>query len=147
MVKSRATAEARMRRNIVGAGETLKEGFAEAADPVDVLLADPDMEKKHQAGVAEAHRKGKMRKGLQIAKERGSWKASSSRAGSHFEERAEDMVNHAMETYDARAKCIEDVKVALKKEPRTTRDQRIAYGAKVQKAVGECIDKIYGRTS
>jgi len=147
MVKSRAVAEARMRRNIVGAGESLKEGFAEAKDPVKVLLADPDMEKKHQAGVAEAHRKGKMRKGLQIAEARGSWKDSADRAGAHFEERSEDMVVHSMETYDARGKCIDDAKESLKKEPRTTRAQRIAYGAKVQAAVGECIDKIYGRTA
>ena len=147
MVKSQAVAEARMRRNIVGAGESLKEGFAEAEDPVKVLLADPDMEKKHQAGVAEAHRKGKMRKGLQIASDRGSWPDSASRAAAHFEERSEDMVKHSMETYPARAKCIEDVKASLKKEARTTRAQKIAYGAKFQAAVGECIDKIYGRTA
>lgn len=147
MVKSKAVAMARMARNIVGAGASMKEGFDEAEDPVKILLADPLLEAKVLAGVQEANRKGKMRKGLLIADARGSWKASKDRAAAHFEERGADMVAHAGETYDARAECIETVKAALKKEPRTTKAQRIAYGAKFQDAIGTCIDKIYGRTT
>lgn len=148
MVKSKATAEKRMARNIVGAGASLKEGFEEAENPVDKLVRmGEDGVKRQVAGVQEAARKGKQLQGLKKAQARGSWIASKDRAASHFEERGADMVAHAMETYDGRAKCLEDAKKALEKEPRTTRAQREAYGVKYRTLTAECMDKLYGRTA
>ena len=145
MVKSKAATERKMRERVSTAGTYLKEGMAEAPDPVDVLLSDvAGNEKKLVDGVAEAVRRGKYKAGLETAKARGSWKNSQDRAGAHYEERAEDMVKHSMEGYDERANCIESAKDSTKSMPTTTRDQRIAKGAAFAKAMGTCMDRVKG---
>jgi hypothetical protein len=147
MVKSKETARARMERGVRGAGEALKEGFREGENPVKVLLADPDLEKKHQAGVAEAHRKGKMRAGLKKADERNAWPESADRAAAHYTEKEAEMVDHAMEDYDQRATCLEAAKKAVKDMPRTTVDQREARGKAYRDSFRKCLDKAKGRTT
>ncbi len=145
MVKSKAAVERKMRDRVSTAGTYLREGMAEAPDPVDILLADvPGNEKKLVDGVAEAVRRGKYKSGLESAKARGSWKNSHERAGRHYEERADDMVKNSMEGYDDRANCIESAKKSTANLPVTTRDQRIAKGAAYAKAMGACMDKVRG---
>jgi len=55
------------------------------------------------------------------------------------------MVANAMEDYDARAAAIDRALAKVASMPKTTRDQRIAYSAAYQKALGEEMDKLYGR--
>jgi len=145
MVKSKEVAERRMRERVSTAGSYLKEGFEEAVDPIEVILRDPDgFAKKLVDGLVEAIRKGKYTVGLKTAKDRDAWKGSSDRAARHYEERADDMVAHAMEGYDERAKCIEEAKKAIEKMPSATRAQRIARSAKYQEVMGECMDRVKG---
>lgn len=146
MVKSKAVAERRMKDRVATAAPYLKEGFEEAEDPIDVLLKNPEeYAKKLLAGVTEAIRRGEYKIGLETAKKRNSWKESTERAGRHYEERADDMVKHAMEDYDDRAKCLEEAKKAISDMPKATRAQRIARSAKHQEVVGACMDKVKGR--
>ena len=145
MVKSRSAVERKMRDRVSTAGTYLKEGMAEAEDPVDVLLKDvAGNEKKLVDGVAEAVRRGKYKAGLETAKARDSWGKSHDRAASHYEERADDMVAHSMEGYDERKTCIESAQAALKAMPKTTRAQRIARSAKYQEVMGSCMDRVRG---
>ena len=145
MVKSKEVAERRMRERVSTAGAYLKEGFEEAEDPIDVLLKDPEkFAKKLVDGLTEAIRKGKFTAGLKTAKDRDAWKKSKDRAGAHYEERADEMVAHAMEGYDERAKCIEEAKKAIAGMPSATRAQRIARSAKYQEVMGECMDRVRG---
>ena len=146
MVKSRAEVEEKMRDRVSTAGKYLRQGMEAAEDPLAVLLKDPaKAAKKHAAGVIEAHRRGSFIAGLKKAKARNSWKESLDRAGAHFEERTEDMVDNAMESYDARASAIERAQARVADLPTTTRAQRIAKSGKYQEYVGEEFDKVFGR--
>jgi len=146
MVKSKAKAEEKMRDRVSTAGKYLKEGLDEAPNPIDILLKDYDAKAKALlAGLAESIRTGKHKIGLEVAKKRGSWAASHDRAASHFEERTEDMVTHAMEDYDVRAGCIEKAKAAIAGMVKTTRANRIARSAKYQEEMGKCMDAAKGR--
>lgn len=145
MVKSKAAVERKMRDRVATAGTYLQEGMAEAEDPVDVLLKDVAAnEKKLLDGVADAIRRGKFKSGLEAAKARNSWKNSQARAGAHYEERADDMVKHSMEGYDARAACIEKAQKAIESMPKATRAQRIARSGKYQETMGACMDSVRG---
>lgn len=145
-VKTAEEVEAKMRDRVSTAGKYLKEGIAQAEDPIDVLLSDPKKyEGKLQAGLNEAIKQGKYKAGLEKAKKRDAWKNSQDRAGRHYEERTEDMVNNSMSDYEARKACIEKAKKAIEAMPTTTRQQRIQRSAKYQDEVGKCFDKIYGR--
>ena len=145
MVKSRAAVERKMRDRVATAGTYLKEGMGEAEDPVDVLLKDVAAnEKKLIDGVTEAVRRGKFKAGLETAKARGSWGKSHDRAAAHYEERADDMVEHAMDGYDERKNCIEAAQKAIESMPKATRAQRIARSAKYQEAMGSCMDRVRG---
>lgn len=146
MVKSKAAAEAKMRENVRVAGRWLADAMEEADDPIDVILKDPDAYAKKLAdGVVEAIRRGDYKVGLETAKKRNAWRASKDRASTHYEERADDMVKHAMEDYDERKKCIEAAKAAIAGMPKATRAQRIARSAKYQEEMGSCMDKVKGR--
>ena len=146
MVKSKSRVEQKMRERVRTAGSELKAGMMEGPDPIDIALKDPAAHvKKMQDGLAEAARRGKIEGGLKKAKERNAWKGSIDRAASHYEESADRMVDHAMEDYDARAGAIERAKQKVSGMPRTTRAQRIAYGAAYAQALGEEMDKLYGR--
>lgn len=146
MVKSKTVAERRMTDRVRTAAPYLMEGFDEAEDPIDVLLKDPDeFAKRLIAGVTEAIRRGDYKIGLEKAKARNAWKGSKERAGSHYEERVEDMVKHAMEDYDERATCIESAKKGIAAMPKATRAQRIARSSKYQELMGVCMDKVKGR--
>lgn len=130
------------------AGKYLKQGMDAAEDPIDVLLKDPEAaQKKLLDGQAEAARRGSYVAGLKKAKGRNAWQNSKERAASHYEERKDDMVDHAMDSYDARAAAIERAQAATKDMPTTTRAQRIAKSAKYQTVVGEEFDKVFGRKS
>lgn len=146
MVKSKTAAENKMRDRVSTAGVYLQEGMKEGEDPIEVLLKDPD---KHAAalvaGLIDAIKRGKYKLGLETAKDRDAWQKAIPRAGAHFEERADDMVTHAMEDYDERAKCIEEGKKAISTMPKATRAQRIARSAKYQELMGACMDKVKGR--
>lgn len=145
MVKSRAAVERKMKDRVTTAGTYLKEGMAEAEDPVDVLLKDiGENEKKLVDGVTESIRRGKYKAGLETAKSRDSWGKSHDRAAAHYEERADDMVSHAMEGYDERKGCIEAAKAVSDKMPKATRAQRIARSAKYQELMGACMDRVKG---
>jgi hypothetical protein len=148
MVKSKARVEAKMKERVRTAGSELKAGMLEGPDPIDIALKDPAAHaKKMQDGLNEAIRRGKVEGGLKKAKERNSWKNSIDRAASNYEGAADRMVAHAMEDYDARAAAIERAKAKVAGMPRTTRAQRIAYGAAYAQAVGEEMDRLYGRKS
>lgn len=128
------------------AGKYLEQGMDAAEDPIDVLLKDPEAaQKKLLDGQAEAARRGSYIAGLKKAKSRNAWQESKPRAAAHYEERKEDMVNHAMDSYDARKGAIERAQASTKDMPTTTRDQRIAKSAAYQKAVGAEFDKVFGR--
>lgn len=145
MVKDRAAVERKMRDRVGTAGTYLKEGMEGADDPVDVLLKDvAGNEKKLIDGVTEAVRRGKFKAGLEAAKRRDSWAKSHDRAAAHYEERADDMVSHAMEGYDERKTCIETAQAAIKAMPKATRAQRIARSAKYQEIMGTCMDRVRG---
>jgi len=145
MVKSRGAVERKMTERVSNAGTYLREGMDEAEDPVDVLLRDiAGNEKKLTDGVLEAVRRGKFKAGLETAKARGSWDKSKDRAAAHYEERAADMVSHAMEGYDERKTCIEAAQKALEAMPKATRAQRIARSAKYQEVMGACMDRVRG---
>lgn len=145
MVKSKAAVERKMRDRVATAGTYLKEGMSEAVDPVEVLLRDvAGNEKKLLDGLNEAVRRGKYKSGLEAAKARNSWRKSEDRAAAHYEERADDMVAHSMEGYDARAGCIEKAQKALEAMPKATRAQRIARSSKYQEIMGSCMDSVRG---
>lgn len=145
MVKSKAAVERKMRDRVATAGTYLKEGMADAEDPVDVLLKDITAnEKKMVDGMTEAVRRGKFKAGLETAKTRGSWGKSHDRAAAHYEERADDMVAHSMEGYDERKNCIEAGQAAIAGMPKATRGQRIARSAKYQEVMGSCMDRVRG---
>ncbi len=145
MVKSKEVAERRMRERMRIASEALKEGMLEAEDPLEVLMKDPEgFAKKLSEGIAEAIRKGKWQHGVKVAKSRDSWKKSIDTAGAHYGDKVDVAVEHAMEDYDVRAKCIEEAKKAIEGMPSTTRAQRIARSAKYQEVMGECMDRAKG---
>lgn len=147
MVKSKALAEKKMKDRVESAGKYLTEALGEAPDPLDVILEDPEGHmKKMEAGLKEANRTGKTIGGIKKAKERNSWATSHDRAGSHYEERAADMVNHAMEDYDVRAGCIETAKKVIKSMAKATRTDRIKRSARYQEEMGKCMDRAKGRT-
>lgn len=146
MVKSKAAAERKMKDRVSTAGPYLKEGMEEAEDPIDVLLKDPEKYAKALiAGLTEAIRRGDYKLGLETAKGRDAWKKAIPRAGTHYEERADDMTAHAMEDYDQRASCIEEAKKGIDAMPKATRAQRIARSAKYQELMGVCMDRVKGR--
>lgn len=146
MVKSQADVEAKMKDRVSTAGTYLQKGMLSAEDPIDVLLKDPvGYAKKLQDGLSDAIKRGNYGIGLQRAKARGSWKGAIPRAGKHFEERADDLVKNAMETYPARAAAIAAAQAKIKAMPSATRDQRIARSTAYQKFVGEEFDKAFGR--
>ena len=145
MVKSKEIAERRMRERMRIASEALKEGMEEAVDPLEVLLKDPEgFAKKLADGIVEAIRKGKWQLGIKVAKGRDAWKKAIDTAGAHYGDKVDVAVEHAMEDYDVRAKCIEEAKKAIEGMPSTTRDQRIARSAKYQAVMGECMDRAKG---
>ena len=147
MVKSKSAAEEKMKDRVSTAGKYVKEGMEEAEDPIDILLKDADkFAKRLVENLIESIRRGKYKGGLTTAKARDSWKKAIPRAAAHFEERTDDMVAHAMEDYEDRAKCIEIAKAATKDMPTKTRALRIAKGAKHQELMGACMDKVKGRT-
>ena len=92
----------------------------------------------------ESIRRGAYKSGLERAKARDSWGKSHERAAAHYEERADDMVEHAMEGYDERANCIETAKSAISGMPKATRAQRIARSSKYQEVMGSCMDRVRG---
>ena len=146
MVKSRARVAAKMQDRVRTAGAELKAGMVEGQDPIDVALKNPaEHAKKMQDGLNEAIRRGKVEAGLKKAKGRNAWKNAIDRAAQHYEASADRMVTNAMEDYDARAGAIERALAKVTSMPKTTRDQRIAYSAAYQKALGEEMDKLYGR--
>lgn len=146
MVKTKAEVEEKMRDRVSTAGKYLKQGMDGAEDPIDVLLKDPAAaQKKLLDGQAEAARRGSYEAGLRKAKERNAWQNSKERAAAHYEERTDDMVKNAMDSYDARAAAIERAQNMVKDMPTTTRAQRIAKSAKYQESVGVEFDKIFGR--
>ena len=145
-MKSKEAAERKMKDRVSTAGTYLKESLGEAEDPLDVILKAPEEHvKKMQAGIAEAVRTGKIIAGVKTAKARNAWAKSHDRAAAHYEERAEDMVDHAMEDYDVRKACIEFAKKAISAMPKATRAQNIARSAKYQEEMGSCMDKAKGR--
>lgn len=146
MVKSQADVEAKMRDRVSTAGAYLIKGMASAEDPVDVLLKDPaGAAKKMIDGLTDAVKRGNYKIGLERAKARGSWKGSQNRAGAHFEERKDDMVKNAMDSYPARASAIKAAQDATANMPTATRAQRIAKGSAYLTKVGEEMDKAFGR--
>ena len=146
MVKSKAYAEKKMRDRVSTAGPYLKEGMEEGEDPIDVLLKDVEgYAKRLLENLSEAMRRGKFKGGLETAKARDAWKKAIPRAATHFEERADDMVEHAMEDYDDRSKCIEESQKGIKDMPSKTRTNRIAKSAKYQELMGACMDRVKGR--
>jgi predicted nucleic acid-binding Zn-ribbon protein len=146
MVKTEAEVRAKMQERVQTAGKYLQAGMDAAEDPIDKLLQNPDeYEKKLIAGVQEAQKRGSYKAGLQKAKERNAWQNSKARAAQHFEERADDMVDNAMSSYNARAQAIAKAQAAVKDMPTTTRQQRIAKSAKYQEVVGAEFDKVFGR--
>lgn len=146
MVKSKDMVAAKMRDRVGTAGTYLKSGMNAAPDPIDVLLKDPEgYGKALVAGVQDAMKRGSYKVGLERAKSRNSWKGAVDRAAAHFEERKDDLVNHALESYDVRKSCIEAAQAAVANMPTATRDQRIAKSMAYQKAVGVEFDKAFGR--
>ncbi|MDD3137101.1 MAG: hypothetical protein PHF64_11430 [Methanoregula sp.] len=146
MVKSQADVEAKMKDRVGTAGTYLKKGMAQADDPVDVLLKDPEgYGQKMKAGLDDAIKRGNYRVGLERAKARNAWKNSEDRAAAHFEERKDDMVKNAMDSYPKRAAAIEAAKQQVANMPTATRDQRIAKSQAYLKAVGQEMDKAFGR--
>lgn len=148
MVKSKERAAAKMERGVRAAAPEIKAGMNDAVDPLDVLASDPKKYgDKMIAGVQEAQRTGKWSQGIKKAKEGDKWKKSVDRAAAHYTERAADMVNNAMNDYDARAQAIERAQATVKNMPSTTRTERIQKSAAYQEAVGREFDKLYGRTA
>ncbi|MHC1567521.1 MAG: hypothetical protein ACXQTD_07415 [Candidatus Syntropharchaeia archaeon] len=145
-VKTREEVEAKMRERIGTAGKYLQEALEKAEDPLDVLLKDPDaFAKKLAENLAEAIRTGKFASGLKKAKERNAWKNATERAGRHYEERTDDIVEHALSNYDERRKCIEEARKAIENMPTRTREDRIKRSAEYQRRVAECFDRVFGR--
>lgn len=146
--KDKAEVEEKMKDRVATAGKYLKSSLEKADDPVDIILGDPTLYlKKLVDGVSEAHRTGKIKSGLEKAKKRGSWKKAIPRAGTHFEERTDDMVENALDDYDERKAVIDAAKAVIAKMPSTTRTQRIARSTKYQQEVAAGFDKLYGRTA
>ena len=146
MVKRKERAERKMLDRVRTAGTELVAGMEEGEDPIDIALKDiPGHQKKMLDGLSEAIRRGKVESGLKKAKGRNAWKGAIEKAGRHYEESADVMVERTMEGYDERASAIERAKSRVDTMATTTRDQRIAKSAAYQKAVGEEFDKLYGR--
>lgn len=146
MAKSREYVEKKMSDRISTAGAYLRSAMEEADDPVDVILADPEKYAKKLAdNLVQSIKEGAYASGLKRAKDRNAWREAQDRAGAHFEERTDDIVAHSMESYDARAKCIESARKAISDMPDKTRTQRAERSKKYQITVGECMDKIFGR--
>lgn len=145
-VKSKEEVEAKMRERVSTAGKYLTEALEKAEDPIDVLLKDPEgFAKKLADNLLEAIRTGKFTSGLKKAKERDAWRSATDRAGRHYEERTDDMVNNALASYDARKKCIEEALKAIENMPTRTREDRIKRSAEYQRRVAECFDRVFGR--
>jgi len=146
MAKPKELVEEKMKERVQTAGKYLKAGMENAPDPIDVILSDPEKYLKRLIdGLVESIRTGKMQSALKRAKDRNAWKKSIDRASAHYEERAEDMVANAMESYESRMKCIEEAKKAIADMPKATRAQRIARSQKYLQAVAECFDRVFGR--
>jgi len=135
-----------MKERVRTAGAWLVKGMEQAEDPIEILLRDPEgFAKKLVDGLLEAIRKGNFEVGLKKAKKRDAWRKKIPLAGRHYEDVVDIMVEHALDDYDARKKCIEEAKKAIEKMPKATRKDRIARSTKYQELVGECFDKLYGR--
>lgn len=146
MPKSAEDVRRKMEERVRGSGKYLKQGMEAGEDPVEKALKDvKGHQKKMQDGLNEAIRRGKVEEGLKKASARGSWPKSIDKAARHFEDAAEDMVNHAMEDYDERMRVVDVAKKSVDDMPTVTRDQRIAKSSAYQKASGEGFDKMYGR--
>jgi hypothetical protein len=147
MVKDKSRVEAKMLDRVRTAGSELKAGMKAGEDPIDVALKNVEAHQKKMAdGLNEAIRTGRVKTGLQRAKDRNAWQDSIERAASHYEEAAPRMVANSMEDYEARGAAIERAKKTVANMPTTTRAQRIAKGTAYQNAVGSEFDKLYGRT-
>ena len=146
MAKPKELVEEKMKERVQTAGKYLKAGMESAPDPIDIILSDPEKYLKRLIdGLVEAIRTGKMEASLKRAKDRNAWKKSIPRAAAHFEERADEMVQNAMESYDSRMQCIEQAKKAIADMPKATRAQRIARSKAYLEKVAECFDKVFGR--
>jgi hypothetical protein len=146
MVKSLEAAKRKMKDRVSTAASYLQEGLGEAPDPIDILLKNPDASAKKLAdGVNQSIKSGKYKQGLEKAKKRGSWRDSHERAGAHYAERADDMSEHAMEDYPARAAAIKRCQDAIADMPKATFVQREARGAKYRQLYHEEMNKLYGR--
>lgn len=146
MVKSKTNVEEKMKDRISTAGKYLERGMEDAEDPIDVLLSDVEgAQKKLLEGLQDAIKRGNYKIGLERAKSRDAWRTSKGRAAAHFEERADDIVERSMETYDSRMACVEKAQKEIAKMPKATRAQRIARSTKYQEITGECYDKLFGR--
>lgn len=146
MVKSSEAVREKMKDRITTGGKYLKIGMEEAEDPIKVLLEDPEtFAKKLIDGVKAAMERKAYQAGLKTAQERDAWRNAIDRASAHFEERADEIVDRAMESYNARSECIEKAKKAVAGMPSATRTQRIEKSKRYQEIVGECFDKVFGR--
>ena len=146
MAKSAQQVRSKMEERVRGAGKFLEEGMRAGEDPVKKALRDPEAHaKKMLDGLAEASRRGKIKEGLEKADKRGSWEKAIPKAARHFEDSAEQMVEHAMEDYDDRMSVVDAAKKAVEDMPTTTRDQRISKSAAYQKEAGKRFDSLYGR--
>lgn len=125
MAKSWARTKAKMERSLSGAGEEVRAGILEAQDPLDIALSNIEVhEKKMAAGMAEAIRTGKVRKGLEKAKARNAYKASADRAAAHFSERTDDMVKHYGQGYEQRRQIIAQIQDEMRDMPKATYEDR-----------------------
>ena len=146
MAKTAEQVRAKMEERAATAGKYLRDGMANAPDPIDVLLKNPEQsQQKMLRGVQEAARKGSYIAGLRRAKERNAWGDSLERAGAHYEEAAPRMVDNAMKTYETRMAAIERAKAKVANMPRGTTAERIAYAAAYQKAASEEFASAFGR--
>lgn len=145
-MKGKDRVKRKMLERVKIAGPELIAGMDEAEDPLDVILKDPEGKTKALvAGVQEAAKRDSYIVGVKKAKARDSWNKSKPRAGAHYEERADDMVENSMADYDERMASIEAAIKEVEDMPTTTRDQRIAKSQAYLKAVGKKFDLQYGR--
>lgn len=147
MAKSITTVTHKMKSGMQNAGAAIKDGFSAENDPMKVIAQNVEgYGQAMAAGVAKAVSDGTYAKGVQQAASNGTWSKSAEKAARNYAAQANVAVEEYMKQYPARMQVIEAAVKQYPAVPGESRDARIARGGQIQKAIGEGMDRLYGRS-
>lgn len=145
-MKSAALVSQKMKTGMTGAGAAIKEGFSTENDPMKVIAKDVTGYGNAMAqGVANAVANGNYANGIQKAASNNTWSKSAEKAARNYAAQASVAVDEYMKMYPDRMRLIQDIVNANPAVPGETREARIARGGRIQLAIGQAMDSLYGR--